>query len=159
MAEEKQKSKENIILKIIRLYGWIVILFVFIVGVYSYFGVLRPGPPPPPRCVFGPDDTNCLEFQIVGDDGTGHGVVKFKLKNEFEQKTSFEFEVTNGFRSDLINSTCIISPNGGVDIEPEIMMEVICVFNQTFFEGDKHKFDIKANYKTPFEGAIYGPAQ
>jgi hypothetical protein len=157
-------------LRFIKLYGWIIILIIIVLICIAYFGALSPcchiSPPLPPRCVFN-DQVKCEDFQIIGDDGSGHAVVQFKAINKGEV-AQFSFMATtdagtirdesgNLKEGQTLTTNCTVQPRNGSDIIQKESMEVTCVFNGVLESGYKIKFDIKINSET--NGAIYGTAK
>ena len=158
------------VLKFIKLYGWVIILaFLILFSIMSFYPYRRGGPYLTSRCIFG-DEINRTELQIISDDGTGHGLLKFRAFNKVATIASFEFSAYANIYDGKwdqgqyieIESQCMVSPNSGKDIKQDELMEIICTFPRTIPNvGDKIKFLVNASYesKIPFKGEIYGPIQ
>jgi len=151
-------------LRFIKLYGWIIILIIIVFLCIAYFGVLSPCcHAASPRCAFD-KPFKCEEFQIIGDDGSGHGIVRFKAINTAESaKFSFTATMEGGITKTFplggqtLITDCTVQPGDGIDIAQREFIEVTCIFNGTFSQGDNARIDIQSS--TGSNGTIFGRAQ
>src|SRR4030042_227642 len=143
------------VLRFIKLYGWIFVLIILLAIIINYFGVIPVprGDIPQSRCIF-QKGMQCLEQQIIGDDGTSHGVLKFRVKSEVTYTKNIEFYAYDAEDETMV--PCIVSPNNGANLAPEQIIEVTCIFNHTFIAGRKMKFEIS---RTVPDGEIYDEVQ
>lgn len=157
MDKDDKKYVKTVIIVIV------IIIFVLVFGVITYCGVAECyWRPLPPRCAFN-GSIKCSEFQITANNGAGQGVLQFKAINQGKMSSNFSFNATSkgciipfGNTFDIItcSTLCKVLPNDGVNIEPKQLMEVTCIFNGTFSQGDHARIDLISS--TGSEGIIYG---
>lgn len=147
------------ILKFIKKYGWIILSVVVILFYIAYLTVMNQADRPLlPRCAF-TDKIECEEFQIVGNDGSGNGILQFRAINQGEV-TNFSFIATRyeGIDPPKLTTHCTVDPRNGNNIVPKESMEVTCVFNEMLMtSGNNVKIDITTNSEVT--GQIFGRAK
>jgi LPXTG-motif cell wall-anchored protein len=156
IAVRKKKKKSKSVVGIILIF-LAAYLFLYVKTVCFTSRII------PDQCTFAAG-VECINFNISANDGNGHSMLVFTLKNNLEGTTNFNFNATQV--ADGINTFCALSPNDGVNIEKGSKMQAACIFNQTFAIGDKYRFAIFGNYitqgnqvSTPLVGKIYGEAK
>lgn len=148
------------------------VLLVIIVLGSLYFGNYN-STTPKERCIFHPE-LQCLEYQIIADDGSEHSIVNFRVKNKAKSNMNYTFNATthvNMFgdkdskrmivKTDVTETVCSVVPNNGVNIAPDQEVFVTCTFDGIFIKGDKAKILIEEINSRSLEkrGEIFGTAQ
>lgn len=155
--------KAQAALEFLTTYGWAFLVILIMIGALAYFGVLDPSKLLPQRCMFSPE-IQCLEQQILANDGTNHGYLAFRVRNNVGQMASFTFNATDIATNEGCTSVSVT--DNGANIKAGRIMQVNCTFPSTLPAGDRRKFEITVNYmksggsySTPVKGEIYGEIQ
>jgi hypothetical protein len=149
-------------LEFLTTYGWAFLVILVMIGALAYFGVLNPSKMLPDRCIFSPE-IQCVESKVVGNQ-SNNGMLRFRITNNIGSTASFAFGATDIDKSQ--QATSCIAEGGGANIRSGSTIEVNCTFSNTFFKGEKMKFEVNATYKksggtyfTPIKGEVYAEVQ
>ena len=97
----------------------------------------------PDKCLVEPP-LECVEFGVTGDDGSGHGILNIKLKNNQDSTASYWFNAFDSF--EFTETACTILPNRGMGIPPNGNLDLTCTYNYTFSPGEKYQFELEGKY-------------